>query len=436
MSERFSLKRKMSLKVDLTCSYCSKILKDLVELPCQDLICKEHLKEKEVIQKNKIKCRECKKEFQIKSNEFKSIKVIQKQIDNQIYLSDEEIALKQKIEESIKVFYEIYEEFASSRTKLDLVCHNHFQEVRREIDLHREKLKEKIDCIYMEMIEKIKEDEALYLRSLNEKLDNSLKSFEIKSLHEDLREIEEKFRDPNLLFESIEETQIKKQTALKTLQSYQNECTKEESYLKSSYKFKPFVRFNQKLFGQLHSISGEYRFKSEILTCQQPFELIKLCEFTQMDKFKLLYRASKDGFGSKDFHSKCDGKANTLTILKANGFIFGGFTTATWDSSGKYKTDPNAFLFSLTNKDNKPCKMKIDSSQHEYAILCKNEYGPIFGFNDVCILNNSNIIKNSFSYLGHTYKHTQYAARTNEAKSFLAETFEFQLDEIEVYQKE
>ena len=436
MSERFSLKRKMSLKVDLTCSYCSKILKDLVELPCQDLICKEHLNEKEVVQKNKIKCRECNQEFQVKSNEFKSCKFAQKQIDNQIYLSDKEISLKQKIEESIKVVYKMYEEFASSRTKLDLDCHNHFQEIRFQLDLHREKLKEKIDDIYMEMIKKTTEYEASYLRSLNEKLDNSLKSFEIKSLDEDLREIEEKFRDPNLLIESIEEIEIKKQNALKTLQSYQNECTKEECYLKSSYKFKPFVRFNPKLFGQLHCVSSADPFKSEILTGQQPSELIKLCQFTQMDKFKFLYRASKHGFGSKDFHSKCDGKANTLTILKANGFIFGGFTSASWDSSGKYKSDPNAFLFSLTNKDNKPCKMKIDSSQNQYAILCKNEYGPIFGFNDVCILNNSNINKNSFSYLGHTYKHTQYVARSNEAKSFLAETFEFQLDEIEVYQKE
>ena len=39
----------------------------------------------------------------------------------------------------------------------------------------------------------------------------------------------------------------------------------------------------------------------------------------------------------RDFHSKCDGHYNTLTILKAKeiGFIFGGFTTVTWNSSGE-----------------------------------------------------------------------------------------------------
>ena len=80
----------------------------------------------------------------------------------------------------------------------------------------------------------------------------------------------------------------------------------------------------------------------------------------------MLYRGSKDGFASTDFHSKCDGHENTLTIVRASesAFIFGGFTSVAWESftPGKCKSDPNAFLFSLTNKENKPCKMKIDSN--------------------------------------------------------------------------
>jgi hypothetical protein len=38
--------------------------------------------------------------------------------------------------------------------------------------------------------------------------------------------------------------------------------------------------------------------------------------------------------------------------------------------------------------------------------------------------------------LGFPYKHPQYAEGTNEAKTFLAGSHSFQLDEIEVYQKE
>ena len=42
----------------------------------------------------------------------------------------------------------------------------------------------------------------------------------------------------------------------------------------------------------------------------------------------------------------------------------------------------------------------------------------------------------SFSNLGHTYSHPRHAFGTNEAQTFLAGSFHFQLDEIEVYQKE
>ena len=58
-------------------------------------------------------------------------------------------------------------------------------------------------------------------------------------------------------------------------------------------------------------------FKSKILTKNQSLELIGLCEFSFLDKWSLLYRASRDGFGAKDFHSNCDNKHPTLIILKA-----------------------------------------------------------------------------------------------------------------------
>jgi hypothetical protein len=38
--------------------------------------------------------------------------------------------------------------------------------------------------------------------------------------------------------------------------------------------------------------------------------------------------------------------------------------------------------------------------------------------------------------LGYTYKNPQYAYGTDEAKTFLAGSYNFQLDEIDVYQKE
>ncbi len=151
-----------------------------------------------------------------------------------------------------------------------------------------------------------------------------------------------------------------------------------------------------------------------------------------------MYRGTRDGFGAKDFHSKCDNKSPTLSICKAkdSSFIFGGFASVTFNGSETFKSDPNAFIFSLTNKDNRPLKMKIHSNEHHEAIQCNSRYGPIFGGCDIAIVNNANTTMNCYSHLGHSYKHPQYAFGTNEAKSFLAGSYRFRLDEIEVYQKE
>jgi hypothetical protein len=43
-------------------------------------------------------------------------------------------------------------------------------------------------------------------------------------------------------------------------------------------------------------------------------------------EFSELWRGSCDGFNAKEFHRRCDGHANTLTvILDTEGTIFGGF---------------------------------------------------------------------------------------------------------------
>jgi hypothetical protein len=45
------------------------------------------------------------------------------------------------------------------------------------------------------------------------------------------------------------------------------------------------------------------------------------------NRFSPLWPGGRDGFGACDFHSCCDGHANTLTvILDTQGTIFGGFT--------------------------------------------------------------------------------------------------------------
>ncbi len=249
------------------------------------------------------------------------------------------------------------------------------------------------------------------------------------------------------MIQSIQEMQQKQEESLKEIQLKLNQMTIVKDNLIATNEFKPNLSaFNQEvetsIFGSI-KLDGYWfnSINSQILKGEQKLlELIELCEFSPNDKWSLLYRGTRDGFDGSDFHSRCNGHSNTLTILKAKGSynIFGGFTAVSWESGrspGIYKSDPNAFIFSLTNKDNRPVKIKVKSSQHKYAIFCDPRYGPTFGC-DIIIENNANTTMDSRSNLGDCYSHPQYAYGTNEAEKFLAGSHEFQLDEIEVYEKE
>ena len=295
----------------------------------------------------------------------------------------------------------------------------------------------------MKMVVKTQEIEQAYLKTFDENLEATKIKYETKSIEDELKELEEKFRDPNSSIESIIELQLKHNETKEAILLKLSEMSQVVDNLKASNQFEPNLTLDIDTFGQLYFNDFQRDpFKSQILMEQQPLELIQLCEFDLKSRFKLLYRASRDGFRGSDFHSKCDEHANTLTIFKASGsgsFIFGGFTSVAWESSkpGQYKSDANAFLFSLTNKDNQPCKMKIDKSKEKYAIYCGSEYGPKFGSgHDICIDSDSNKYAKSYSLFGHAYKHPRYAYNTNAAKCFLTGSPYFQLSEIEVYQKE
>lgn len=175
---------------------------------------------------------------------------------------------------------------------------------------------------------------------------------------------------------------------------------------------------------------------STILTKEQKKNLLKLCDFARNKKFTLLYRATRDGFRSTDFHSKCDKFNNTLTIIKTNNSrIFGGYSEAEWSSKCSWVHSIDSFLFSLENSEETSLIMKCNEPQ--YSIYSNINYGPTFGNgHSLYISNDSNLNKQSYSNLGTSYKHPNYLYGSNESKSFLADSYYFQTEEIEVYEKE
>ena len=48
------------------------------------------------------------------------------------------------------------------------------------------------------------------------------------------------------------------------------------------------------------------------------------------------WRAKTDSWSVSTFHSNCDGKGPTVTIIKVGSYIFGGYTDVSWSSSRKY----------------------------------------------------------------------------------------------------
>lgn len=97
-----------------------------------------------------------------------------------------------------------------------------------------------------------------------------------------------------------------------------------------------------------------------------------------------------------------------------------------------YVNDRSAYIFSLVNKYGQPIIMKAKDG---CEAVCKNSSaGPIFGNNnqnDIYICDNSNTCNTSYSYVGNSYQLRKVYFSTGES---LAESKNFQVQEIEVYQ--
>ena len=68
--------------------------------------------------------------------------------------------------------------------------------------------------------------------------------------------------------------------------------------------------------------------ESTILSEEQGRTLKSWMEET---RFALLFRASRDGWAAADFHSCCDERGPTVTVVKSGDYIFGGYADKSWN---------------------------------------------------------------------------------------------------------
>jgi hypothetical protein len=168
----------------------------------------------------------------------------------------------------------------------------------------------------------------------------------------------------------------------------------------------------------------------------------KLFEDFKRSKFTLLWRGSRDGFGSGDFHRRCNGHPNTLTvILDTKGNIFGGFTPVEWESGDWHlNADPSlkSFLFTLKNPHNVPTRRFVLKAKKEgEAIGCSSTCGPVFY--DIGVYDNCNATTRSWTFnFGESYTFRFGEKYTNntglDGKTFFTGSQHFQVKELEVFE--
>jgi hypothetical protein len=115
-------------------------------------------------------------------------------------------------------------------------------------------------------------------------------------------------------------------------------------------------------------------------------------------------------------------------------YVFGGYASSAWNSSGSCINDPNAFLLSL-RRAGVSFKDKFTVKRAEYALYGHSENGPIFcGGHDIYIRNQSNTNIGSFSNFGSSYNLPNVFKYGEIEKEFWAGKYrQWTRTEIEVY---
>ena len=107
-------------------------------------------------------------------------------------------------------------------------------------------------------------------------------------------------------------------------------------------------------------------------------------------RFRLLYRASRDGYTAEKFHDKCDYKRATVVVTKIQNSeqIVGGYNPLSWNSYSGCMSTNDSFLFSFVNRNN------LQSAKMGYvkdvtnAVECYSNIGPAFGKDDLFCYDN------------------------------------------------
>ena len=349
---------------------------------------------------------------------IEEIKLIKKNKlkENIKYLED----ISKNFQESIDKLRQIYENISKDKEELKLNIQKIFTKIRTEVNDREDKILNEVDKIY----ENIYFDESLLRK--REKISN-----QIKINLEESKKIDNDREDNNkslyLLYNCINI-----ENNIKYISDINNNINK---FTNNDIKIK-FRSDNDSLlnviknFGKVIDVNNSEDLienvleKSKIIENKEQIKLLKeWLPYEKKDriKCKLIYDAKKDGDDVSTFHSLCDNKGATLTIIStSDNKKIGGFLSKSFDGIKGNIDDNNAFLYSLNYNEKYPSLNKSINYRD------KKDNGPIFG--NTCIEISDKFLTNKNNYYNAFTSRYDFGKRNN------GKTFKFTVLDLEIYQ--
>jgi len=149
---------------------------------------------------------------------------------------------------------------------------------------------------------------------------------------------------------------------------------------------------------------------------------------------ELIYRGTRDGGTSKNFHDKCDNQGQTISLLKTENSVFGGYSPISWSTDGNWHTSSDCFIFTLINVHMTEQTKFPFKNKDQYSVYHHSNNGPWFGGSfDLGVQYPDFFNKNSYAGFPYSYQDVIGKGKSIFAGDLNNSTVNFKLKEIEVF---
>ena len=375
-----------------------------------------------------------KKENELKEKLQNKVTKVKEQLENYLSISNNNIKMFEKIDKGIK---KLEKEDINMIKNLSYV--SKINKTKKEMKNIFQELMYGLNISYIEENNNIKYEDYCFNGI------SSPKDIEFKDISNSSVNIYWKIDNINL--HNIDKSQIKFKVEIKKenenfekiFEGNNTNCSINSLNKNTNYEFRicSFYKDLNSFWSPNHKIrTKDFDFDSIILIeSERKKEFYnKIYEWTKYKGIELLYRGSRDGTLSKNFHEKCDNQGETVTLYKNEiGNIFGGYSSISWTSkSDSFNNAPGSFLFTLTNIYNiEPTQFQSNNDKRE--VRHSPNYGPSFGGGTDLGIYTDYFNRGAWTYFPNTYKDILGKGKSIFTGNSNNNIVEFKIKEIEVF---